>query len=87
MTELSPYNDVHPPHLHGYLQSKRGEFRLIALDGNRTRLEGRTWYTFEMYPQWYWTAWSDLMIHQIHLRVLEHIQRLSDVSKSPIEAE
>jgi uncharacterized membrane protein YhaH (DUF805 family) len=28
--ELSPYPDIHPPHLDGFLRSTRGEFRLIA---------------------------------------------------------
>ncbi|MCA9201724.1 MAG: SRPBCC family protein, partial [Planctomycetales bacterium] len=78
MFELSPYRHVHPPHLHGYLRSNHGEFRLIALDGNRTRLEGRTWYEFDMFPQSYWTLWSDLLIHRIHVRVLEHVKSLSE---------
>lgn len=80
MHELSPYRHVHPPHLDGYLRCRRGEFRLVRLDGNRTRLEGSTWYEFEMYPQDYWTLWSDGAIHRIHLRVLEHIKRLSEQS-------
>ncbi len=79
MRELSPYRHVHPPHLeHQALQSRRGEFRLIPLPGNRTRLEGRTWYTFEMFPQAYWTLWSDTSIHRIHERVLNHIKHLSE---------
>jgi uncharacterized membrane protein YhaH (DUF805 family) len=78
MFELSPYRHVHPPHLDNNLQSSRGEFRLVELDGGRTRLEGRTWYRCEMYPQWYWTAWSDLLIHKIHERVLEHIREVSE---------
>ncbi len=81
MTELSPYQHVHPPHLDGYLRSQRGEFRLVRIPGNRTRLEGSTWYEFEMYPQGYWTLWSDWSIHRIHLRVLEHIK---DLSENPI---
>ena len=36
MKELSPY-DIHPPHLDGHLESKRGEFRLERLEGNRTQ--------------------------------------------------
>jgi hypothetical protein len=40
LTEWSPYRDLHPPHLDGYFRSRRGEFRLIPLPGNRTRLEG-----------------------------------------------
>lgn len=77
--ELSPYRHIHPPHLDGYLRSTRGEFLLIALPDGRTRLQGSTWYQFEMYPQWYWTIWSDSMIHRIHQRVLGHIKRLSEI--------
>jgi hypothetical protein len=40
LRELSFYSNLSPPHLHGYLRSRRGEFRLIALPGGRTRLEG-----------------------------------------------
>jgi uncharacterized membrane protein YhaH (DUF805 family) len=76
--EFSPYEHLHPPHLDGFLRSTRGEFRLVELPHRRTRLEGRTWYRSEMYPQWYWSAWSDLLIHRIHERVLRHIQTLSD---------
>jgi len=78
MHELSPYRHVHPPHLDGYLRCRRGEFRLLPLAGGRTRLEGSTWYEFEMYPQDYWTLWSDAAIHRIHRRVLEHIKRLAE---------
>ncbi|PQO36053.1 hypothetical protein DTL21_09000 [Bremerella cremea] len=75
LVELSPYRNVHPPHLAGYMKCNRGEFRLIELANGHTRLEGRTWYELRMFPQGYWMLWSDLIIHQIHLRVLEHIQR------------
>ena len=78
MNELSPYQHVHPPHLDGYLRCQRGEFRLARLPNNRTRLEGSTWYEFEMYPQGYWTLWSDWSIQQIHRRVLQHIKMLSE---------
>ena len=78
MVELSPYRNVHPPHLNHYLRSTHGEFRLIALPDGGTRLEGRTWYKFDMFPQAYWTIWSDTLIHQIHRRVLEHIKTLAE---------
>jgi hypothetical protein len=78
--ELSPYQHVHAPHLDGYLRSDRGEFLLLPLPGGHTRLEGRTWYQLQMFPHWYWTLWSDLLIHRIHQRVLSHIQRLSERS-------
>ncbi len=78
MHELSPYRHVHPPHLDGYLRCKRGEFRLIDIGNGRTRLEGRTWYQYEIFPQSYWTLWTDMLIHRIHQRVLSHIKKLSE---------
>jgi uncharacterized membrane protein YhaH (DUF805 family) len=77
MHEWSPYRHVHPPHLDGTMRSRRGEFRLIALPGGRTRLEGRTWYELALWPQVYWAPWSDLLVHRIHERVLRHIRDLS----------
>lgn len=79
MTELSPWRHVHPPHLQGQsLRSRRGEFRLVPLAGGRTRLEGRTWYTFDMRPQAYWTMWAHGSIHAIHRRVLGHVKQLAE---------
>ncbi|MFN0058733.1 MAG: SRPBCC family protein [Planctomycetota bacterium] len=78
MFELSPYHDLHPPHLDGALMSRRGEFRLVPLSNGRTRLEGRTWYVLELFPLAYWSLWSDAIIHRIHERVLRHVQRLAE---------
>jgi uncharacterized membrane protein YhaH (DUF805 family) len=78
MTELSPYRHVNAPHLEGYMVSKRGEFRLIPLPGNRTRLEGSTWYTLAIFPETYWTPWGEALLHSIHGRVLDHIKHLSE---------
>jgi hypothetical protein len=82
MTELSPYRHIHPPHLEGYLRSRRGEFRLVPLPGGRTRLEGSTWYELEMYPQDYWTLWSDACIQRIHQRVLRHIKQVAEADST-----
>ena len=83
MREWSPFRHVHPPHLDASLRSKRGEFRLIALDGGRTRLEGSTWYELSMAPEIYWKLWSDGMINAIHTRVLLHIKDLSEHPAEP----
>ena len=77
MKELSPY-DIHPPHLDGHLESKRGEFRLERLDGGRTRLTGTTWYKHNMWPAYYWKTWSDFLIGRIHRRVLDQVKKLSE---------
>ena len=87
LRELTPFDSVLPPHLKGFLQSRRGEFRLIALPNGHTRLEGSTWYTVAMGPEGYWQMYGDYLIHRIHLRVLEHIQRESEArTPSPLQA-
>jgi hypothetical protein len=78
MTEWSPYHDVKAPHVEGYMTSKGGEFRLIRLPGNRTRLEGTTHYTLAIYPELYWSVYAELLLHGIHTRVLHHIKALSE---------
>lgn len=78
MNELTPYGHINAPHLDGYLNSRRGEFRLTRLPGNRTRLEGSTWYELDVHPNWYWAMWSDAFIHKIHLEVLNHIRTISE---------
>ena len=74
LRELTPFENVSPPHLDGYLRSRRGEFRLVPLSGGKTRLEGSTWYEIDMAPEGYWQLFSDYMIHRIHQRVLTHIR-------------
>lgn len=76
--EWSPYADVTPPHLDGYFRSRRGEFRLVALDGGRTRLEGSTWYEMKLYPEAYWAFFGDALIGRIHDRVLTHIKDVTE---------
>jgi hypothetical protein len=77
MRELSPYSDVRPAHLDGFLMSRGGQFELEPLPGGRTRLTGTTWYQHHLWPAAYWRLWSDAIIHRIHLRVLRHIAKLS----------
>jgi uncharacterized membrane protein YhaH (DUF805 family) len=74
LQEWSPYAAISPPHLDGYFRSRRGEFRLVALPGNRTRLEGSTWYEMRLHPAAYWVLYGDAIIGRIHGRVLRHIR-------------
>lgn len=78
MKEWSPYQVLNAPHLTEGLQSERGEFRLIPLEGGRTRLEGSTWYRLHMMPNGYWGMWGDWLIHEIHRRVLRHIKKQTE---------
>jgi len=78
MHEWSPYGEVSPMHLQGYMVSRKGQFRLTRLANNRTLLEGTTWYQHGLWPAEYWRWWSDAIIHRIHLRVLNHVRTLSE---------
>jgi hypothetical protein len=74
LQEWSPYSHVYAPHLKGFFRTTRGEFRLVALPGGRTRLEGRTWYSLNMAPAIYWNSIADVILHRIHDRVLLHVK-------------
>lgn len=78
MKEMSIY-DIHPNHLHGYWVSKQGQFKLSSLPNGHTLLTGTTWYVNKIKPDFYWTLWSDYIVHKIHLRVLEHIKTQSEL--------
>ena len=82
MEEWSFYARVRPPHLEHAFRSLRGEFRLLELPGGRTRLEGSTWYRLELFPVGYWRFQADWIVHRIHQRVLEHVERLSEAQES-----
>ncbi len=84
MREWSPWAELTPKHLHGYMISKQGQFRLSRLPHNQTLLEGTTWYRHGLWPSTYWRWWSDAIIHRIHLRVLNHIRALAEAH--PLES-
>jgi len=77
MKEISFYDHLEAPHLHGHMISRHGEFRLTELNG-QVLLQGTTWYTHSLSPQWYWGPISDYLIHRIHQRVLNHIKRVAE---------
>jgi hypothetical protein len=87
MKELSFYDDVHAPHLSQTPRNRRGEFRLTRLAGNRTRLEGSTWYDIEMYPQFYWRLWADATVHAVHHRVFNHIKQQAEAQSNVMMSE
>jgi len=76
MIEMSPYDNLQAAHLN-YIKSERGQFRLYEKDGV-TVVEGTTFYTHDIAPDFYWNLFSDKIIHQIHLRVLNHIKKVSE---------
>ncbi len=78
LEEWTPYRHIHPPHLDGFLVSQCGQFLLTRNPDGGTHLEGTTWYRHHMWPAGYWQVWSDLIIHRIHQRVLDHVKNLAE---------
>ncbi|MDR3689204.1 MAG: SRPBCC family protein [Fimbriimonas sp.] len=74
MRETSPWGDIHPAHLKGYFESRRGEFDLERLSGGRTRLIGTSWYASRIAPDPYWSIWTSAIIEQVHQRVMREIK-------------
>ncbi len=79
LQEWSPYQKVYAPHLEGFFKTRQGEFRLIALENGKTRLEGSTWYQIDIYPQAYWRIFAEAIIGSIHQRVLRQIKKDSEL--------
>ncbi|MBK1790587.1 hypothetical protein [Persicirhabdus sediminis] len=73
MEELTIYGDFHAPHLHGHMVSKKGQF-ILKQQGDKVLLEGTTWYSHSISPEFYWGIISDEIIHKVHYRVLDHIK-------------
>lgn len=75
MTEMSPYVNIHPPHLDWAFVSHKGQFKLNQLDNGTVELIGTTWFHTEIKPEFYWGRICEELIHIIHNRVLNHIKQ------------
>lgn len=78
MVETSPWGVIHTPHLKGYVQAHKGEFRLVSIPGEKTRIDGTSWYSLDIHPHFYWKFMVDEIGHTIHNRVLIHIKTLAE---------
>ncbi len=67
-----------PANLDRYIDVERGQFLLIPNADGTTTLRGTTWYRLRVQPASYWENWTHLFLHAIHMRVLDHIQRISE---------
>ena len=66
------------PELIGHLTLHRGQFELKDNGNGTTTLIGRSWYTLNMRPRWYFDWWTRDITRHVHLRVMEHIKTLSE---------
>lgn len=83
MKEWSFWGEIDTPHLHGFMVSERGQFQLTEQADGTVLLEGTTWYHQNLWPNAYWGAVSDQIIHRIHGRVLGHIKDVVEGGMEP----
>lgn len=82
MIEQNPFGHVESSHLEGYFQAKRGRFKLTALPNGRTRVEGTSWFSQNLWPHWYWEPIAMHTVSNVHQRVLGHIKALAEDANS-----
>jgi hypothetical protein len=68
------------PEAYGHITLHRGQFVLHDNHDGTTTLTGSSWYTLRVRPRWYFDLWTRDMTRSVHLRVMNHIRRLSEES-------
>ena len=66
------------PEAYGHITLHRGQFILQDNHDGTTTLIGSSWYTLHVRPRWYFDLWTRDMTRAVHLRVVNHIRRLSE---------
>lgn len=66
------------PEAYGHITLHRGQFILQDNHDGTTTLIGSSWYTLHVRPRWYFDLWTRDMSRAVHLRVMNHIKRLSE---------
>ena len=66
------------PEAYGHITLHRGQFILQDNHDGTTTLIGSSWYTLHVRPRWYFDLWTRNMSQAVHLRVMNHIKRLSE---------
>lgn len=66
------------PEAYGHITLHRGQFVLQDNRDGTTTLIGSSWYTLHVRPRWYFDLWTRDMTRAVHLRVMNHVKRLSE---------
>ena len=66
------------PEAYGHITLHRGQFVLQDSHDGTTTLIGSSWYTLHVRPRWYFDLWTRDMSRAVHLRVMNHVKRLSE---------
>ncbi|TDQ08398.1 SRPBCC family protein [Pedobacter metabolipauper] len=66
------------PEIMGHIDIIRGQFLLKDNGDGTTTLTGNSWYKLYVFPAWYYDLWAESITRNVHLRVMDHIQELSE---------
>jgi len=78
MRELSPYQNVHAPHVVGYFTTMSTSFELLPQSDGRTKIVEESSHRLRLDPIFYWLPFARLIIHENNARVLAHIRAQSE---------
>ena len=81
MTELSPYDRVHAPHLVGYFETGEMRFDLQPLAGGRTRLSVTAAHRLRLEPIIYWEPIARWAIQMNARRVLRDFKAKAEAKR------
>ncbi|MGE3919301.1 MAG: hypothetical protein AB7F78_26760, partial [Hyphomicrobiaceae bacterium] len=74
MAELSPWGDLHTPHIQGYFETSETRFALEPTAGGGTRLTATAAHVLRIEPVLYWEPMARWAVHANAARVLRHIK-------------
>lgn len=74
MKETSFYGAVEPKHIRGKIWASFGAFRLVPSGEGNVEIIATTKYVNGLGPKFYWKLWSEYLIDEMHLHVLEKIK-------------
>ncbi|WP_036037358.1 hypothetical protein [Leptospira mayottensis] len=75
MKETSFYGEVEPKHIRGKIWARSGEFRLVEISENKTRLVATTEYVNNLGPKFYWELWENYLMDEMHRHVLNNVKK------------
>ena len=71
-------NQPKDPEIMGHIDILSGQFILKDNGNGTTTLTGNSWYKLHVFPIWYYDIWAKSITRNVHLRVMDHIQQLSE---------
>lgn len=71
-------NQPRDPEIMGHIDILRGQFILKDNGNGTTTLVGNSWYRLYVFPTWYFNPWAENVTRNVHLRVMDHIKKLSE---------